>query len=56
MKRASFLERFQYSYTYALLHDAVRSVQSRFRRHSKPSFVVAAPAQKLNGSKMIRIV
>ena len=56
MKRASFLERFQYSYTYALMHDAIRSVQRRFGMHRKPNFVAATPAQKLNGSKMIRIV
>ena len=56
MKRASFLERFRFSYTNALLHDVVRLLQVRFRTHRKLQVAAVAPAMKLNRSKMIRTV
>ncbi len=53
MKRASFLERFRFSYTNALLRDAFRSLRGRFDRHRKLQGSSGTPAMKLNRSKMI---
>ncbi len=50
MKQASLLERFRFSYTYALLQELTRSLQGRHRRPRKIQFAAVLPSAKLDRS------